>query len=217
MSTPPAGATVVHRFFARDTLVFARAARVVVNDARGTCLWLPNGVPAAIRLAHDGRGIRDMPFVEWVKQPTRLTERRWWGPDILMYFPPSGSHSVWLFWDARGEFSGWYVNLETAPVWWTDGDVSGVDTTDHDLDIVVHPDRRWEWKDEDEFTERLAFPEHYWVDDEAAVRLEGERVVSLIERGAFPFDGTFCDFRPDRSWNLPPHFPDGWDSPRRRS
>ena len=25
------------------------------------------------------------------------------------------------------------------------------------------PDRTWEWKDEDEFAERLAFPDHYWV------------------------------------------------------
>ena len=37
----------------------------------------------------------------------------------------------------------------------------------------------------------------YWVDDEAAVWAEGRRVVELIEAGAFPFDGTRTDFRPD--------------------
>ncbi|GAA1799696.1 hypothetical protein GCM10009682_21660 [Luedemannella flava] len=75
--TPPVGATVVHRFFARDALVFARVARVVGNDERGLRLWLPNGGPAAVRLAADGRGIRDMPFAEWVDQPTALSLTRW--------------------------------------------------------------------------------------------------------------------------------------------
>lgn len=204
----------MHRFFARDTLVFARVARVVGNDERGLRLWLPNGVPAAIRLATDGRGIRDVPFTEWVTLPTELSVTRWWGPDILMWFPPDSSHSVWWFWDPDGAFGGWYVNLEAPHVWWQDGDQSGMDTTDHDLDIVVYPDRAWAWKDEDELIERLAVPDHYWVDDADAVRAEGERVVALIERGAFPFDGSFCDFRPDPAWEWPAALPPGWDRPR---
>ncbi|GAA1799703.1 hypothetical protein GCM10009682_21670 [Luedemannella flava] len=131
-----------------------------------------------------------------------------------MLFPPDGSHSVWWFWDARGVFDGWYVNLEAPHVWWRDGEVAGVDTTDHDLDVVVYPDRTWEWKDEDELAERLAFPDHYWVDDEPAVWAEGERLVPLIEAGVYPFDGTFCDFRPDLAWESPFVLPDGWDRPR---
>ena len=76
------------------------------------------------------------------------------------------------------------------------------------------PDRSWGWKDEDEFAERLAFPDHYWVTDEAAVRAEGERVVELVEAGEFPFDGTWCDFTPTAGVaacrdGLPP----GWDRP----
>ncbi len=39
----------------------------------------------------------------------------------------------------------------------------GSTSIDQDLDIVVAPDRTWQWKDEDEFAERLAVPEHYWV------------------------------------------------------
>ena len=78
---------------------------------------------------------------------------------------------------------------------WDDGAVAGVDIVDQDLDVVVVPTAVWQWKDEDEFTERLAFPEHYWVPDEAAVRAEGQRVIKLIEAGEFPFDGTWADFR----------------------
>ena len=88
---------------------------------------------------------------------------------------------------------------------------AGVDIVDQDLDIWVPPDRAWQWKDEEEFAERLAFPEHYWVHDEAAVRAEGERVIKSVEAGEFPFDGTWCDFVPDPGWAAPAALPPGWD------
>ena len=83
--------------------------------------------------------------------------------------------------------------------------MAGVDIVDQDLDVVVRPDLTWQWKDEDEFAERLAFPEHYWVSDEKAVRAEGERVIRLAEAGAFPFDGRGV---------TSPRLPE-WDSPGR--
>ena len=91
--------------------------------------------------------------------------------------------------------------------------MAGVDVVDQDLDVVVRPDRSWQWKDEDEFTERLAFPDHYWVTDEKAVRAEGARVIALAEAGEFPFDGTWCDFVPPADWTSPTELPPGWDRP----
>ena len=91
--------------------------------------------------------------------------------------------------------------------------MAGVDIVDEDLDIVVSPDRAWRWKDEEEFRERLALPEHYWVSDEAAVRAEGERVIKEIEAGVFPFDGTWCDWQPPPTWAPPSELPVGWDRP----
>jgi hypothetical protein len=83
----------------------------------------------------------------------------------------------------------WYVNLQAPPIPWTDGDLAGIDTFDHALDIVVAPDRQWRWKDENE----------YWTVERAEhIRAEGERVIQDIDAAAFPFDGTWCDFRPDR-------------------
>ena len=72
------------------------------------------------------------------------------------------------------------------------------------------------WKDEDELAERLEHPEHYWVDDEAAVWAEGRRMIALAEAGAYPFDGTWVDFRPDPTWLMPDALPAGWDRPRAR-
>jgi hypothetical protein len=91
--------------------------------------------------------------------------------------------------------------------------VAGVDTVDQDLDIVVSPDRTWQWKDEEEFAERLALPDRYWVPDEDAVWAEGRRVIKRIEAGEFPFDGTWTDFVPDPSWPVPHTLPAGWTRP----
>jgi len=61
---------------------------------------------------------------------------------------------------------------------------------------------------------RQFFPDHYWVSEAAPVWAEGHRVIELIEAGSFPFDGTWCQWRPDPSWTRPPAIPDGWQRPR---
>jgi hypothetical protein len=39
-------------------------------------------------------------------------------------------------------------------------------------------------------------------------------VATMIEQEAFPFDGSWCDFRADASWSIPADLPAGWDRPR---
>jgi hypothetical protein len=210
------GRTVLYRNFSAGRICSVRPCRVISDDERGLLLWLSRGTAVLGLRAADGRGIRDMPFAEWVTLERRIEPDRWAGPGLLKFIPPEADHSVWLFRDDQDRFTGWYVNLEERAVRWDDGHLAGVDVTDQDLDIVVTPDRTWQWKDEDEFAERLALPEHYWVPDEAAVWAEGRRVVKLIEAGEFPFDGTWTDFRPDPSWPVPDAVPDGWDRPGAR-
>jgi hypothetical protein len=208
------GEVLVQRQFTGERLVCVRTARVVGHDEAGLRIWIPSGSPGLDWRAVDGRGIREMPFAEWIRTPQTLAPRAWSGPDILMFFPTGAAHSVWWFWRGDGTFDCWYVNLEEPGVWWRDSDAAGIDVCDQDLDIVASPDRTWRWKDEDEFAERLGFPDDYWVPDEAAVWAEGRRVAALIEKGAFPFDGTWCDWRPDPAWTRPPAVPGGWDRPR---
>lgn len=207
------GRIALHRGFLHDRLSWVTVNRVVSDDEGGLLLWRGTGGPHITRASVDGRGIRDMPFPEWMELPTALHHGVWRHVTVLTLVPPDAAHSIWwLFRD--GGFTSWYVNLEEPAVRWDDGETCGLDFTDQDLDIVVAPDRSWRWKDEDEFAERLAFPEHYWVHDGAAVRAEGERLIPLIEAGKFPFDGTWCDFTPDPDWLAPPDLPPGWDRPR---
>ncbi|MFB9183872.1 DUF402 domain-containing protein [Dactylosporangium sucinum] len=205
----------MHRNVRRGRLGWVRPARVVSDDERGLLVWVARGTPVVNEVSADGRGMRSMPFAEYVElgAPT-LKHGTWGGPGVLKLHRPGGpAHSVWWFRDEEERFAGWYVNLERPAIRWSDeGGAAGVDVTDEDLDIVVHPDRSWKWKDEDEFLERLAIPEHYWVADEAAVRAEGERVIKEIEAGEFPFDGTWIGWQPPAAWELPGLVP-GWDRP----
>jgi hypothetical protein len=209
-----AGRVILHRNTRRGRLAFTRPVRVVADDERGLLVWLARGTTSMNEVAFDGRPTRGMPFTEWVTLGYRHQEGTWQGPGILLFFPPDADHSVWFFRTDQGAFTGWYVNLEERAVRWADGDLAGVDVVDQDLDIVVAPDRSWQWKDEDELAERLAVPEHYWVADETAVWTEGRRVIKQIEAADFPFDGTWTTWQPpDPDWLNPPPLPEGWDRP----
>jgi len=208
-----AGRQVLYRNIDGNRLASVRPCRVISDDERGLLLWLARGTAVLVEEAVDGRGIREMPFAEWITLEHRVVPAVWQGPGLLKFIPPDADHSVWFFRDDRGRFTNWYVNLEYRALRWDDGDVAGVDVIDQDLDIVIGQDRTWRWKDEDEFAERLAHPGHYWVRDEAAVRAEGRRVLKQVEAGDFPFDGTWTDFHPDPAWPIPAVVPPGWDRP----
>jgi predicted RNA-binding protein associated with RNAse of E/G family len=211
-----AGRTVLYRNFSGDELSAVRPCRVISDDDRGLLLWLSRGTAVIVLRTPDNKGIRDGTFAEWVAVEHHPVESSWQGPGLLKFIPTDVDHSVWFFRDEQDRFNEWYVNLEERAVRWDDGAIAGVDVIDQDLDVVVHRDRSWEWKDEDEFAERLALPEHYWVPDEAAVWAEGRKVIKLAESGDFPFDGTWTDFHPDPSWPIPTAVPPGWDRPHAR-
>jgi uncharacterized protein DUF402 len=208
-----AGRLVLHRNTHLGRFGFVQPARVVSDDDRGLLLWVAPESAMAVEVAADGRSPRDMTFVEWAGLPHVSKFTTWSGPGLLRFFPTGADHSVWFFREHDGTFREYYINLEEGAVRWDDGDLAGIDVIDQDLDIVGRPDRTWQWKDEDEFAERLALPEHYWVPDEAAVWAEGRRVIKMFEAGDFPFDGTWTDFRPDPSWPTPTELPVGWDRP----
>jgi uncharacterized protein DUF402 len=207
------GRLILHRDTHHHRIAFVHPARVVSDDDRGLLIWLARDSVVATEATLDGRGPRDMTFAEWSATERTLQLTTWRGAGVLRLFPPGADHSVWFFFTDDGTFKQWYINLEETAVRWDDGPVAGIDVVDQDLDIVAAPDRSWQWKDEDEFAERLALPSQYWVPDEAAVWAEGRRVTKMIEAGDFPFDGTWTNFHPDPGWPTPTELPEGWDRP----
>ncbi len=201
------GQTILRRYFRNGRVSFLNVCRVIADDERGLRMWLPAGTPFWRLLTPDGRDGHQASVDEMAE--ATLRELTWQGSHVLILMLPGATSSVWWFFSPEGGFEGWYGNLEAPYARWA----GGVDTEDYALDLVFAPDRSWRWKDEDDFAHRIGHPLFWSVEEAAEIRAEGERLVKLAEAAEFPFDGTWCDLRPDPAWP-PLSRPDGWDAPR---
>lgn len=199
------GQVIVRRYRKRDVVTWVQAAVVVSDDDSGLLLWEPVGGPLALYRDPAGRGLKEAPIDELVG--AALVQSTFQHYSVLMWHPAGGDYSVWWLFDGE-RFAHWYVNLE-APF---ERHEIGIDTTDHALDLVVDPVRGVSWKDEPEFVARTGHPRYWNAAEAAAIRATAERVAALAAAGAYPFDGTHCDFQPDPDWRMP-ELPDGWDQP----
>ena len=85
----------------------------------------------------------------------------------------------------------------------------GFDHTDHQLDIIVEPDRRWKWKDREELD--LAVIQGRMTPEEGrAVEEEGDRAVAEIEGSEGLYSEGWENWRPDTSLSRP-KLSAGWD------
>jgi predicted RNA-binding protein associated with RNAse of E/G family len=128
------------------------------------------------------------------------------GHGKLTITPTTGDYAVSHFW--RGEdrqFACWYLNIQE-PMRST---AIGFDSQDLELDIVVHPDKRWVLKDDDVLEQRVA--EGRWTASEvAAIRGIGARIVrEVLERDEWWWDLKWADWQPGPTMTAP-SFPEGW-------
>jgi uncharacterized protein len=202
-----AGSTVTVRNLARSdgTVTTATPAIAIRDDERSLALFIPAGTTAkenylvapADRATAVGRAAASR---------FRTHHDRVWAVSSLRVFLPGEAFSVWLFFDHKSEFAGWYGNLE-APFVRTP---IGVDTRDHGLDVVADAGGRWRWKDEEEFAQRLELgldsAEH-----QRAVRGAGQGFIRRLEAGRFPFDQDWPLWRAPASW-APRPLPPDWNT-----
>jgi hypothetical protein len=131
----------------------------------------------------------------------------WRGHGVLQLQRPAEAHAVWVFWSGPDRALGaWYVNLQApfvrTPV--------GVDTQDHELDIVVHADGSWVWKDEEKVDRWIDLGR--WTPAEVeAIRAEGARIAAELDAGRRWWSDDWAAWEPDRSWPLP-ELPAGWEN-----
>lgn len=136
-----------------------------------------------------------------------LVDHVWEETDVLMLAVPGESNAVWVMWE-RGhtKLRYWYVNLETpllrTPI--------GFDTMDHELDIVISPDRfEWRWKDEKAFREMEAAGV-FSTEEARSIRAEGERIIQRSQAGESPFCDGWEKWLPPSEWAIPA-LPPNWD------
>ena len=188
----PAGDNAVLRYITRDGRPgMSWAARVVEDGPDLLALYLPRDTPH--KRWRSGSGGRE------------LADSAWWA-DTLRLMVPGQAHSVWLTWRPGREFVGYYVNLEEpfrrTPI--------GFDTNDHTLDIVVTPDLRWSWKDE-ELLQGQERDGNYSPGLVEEIRREAASVIAAIESGGRPFSDGWERWEPDPTWPTP-HLPTNWNS-----
>ena len=193
------GDTFVQRFRRTDGSIGQHhPLRVLRDDGETVVGWLPKDTPIVSTQLADGRDQRQAPLDEMFRIPRVKVPGTWRDTSNLRVITEGQWSSVWWFFAADQRFLGWYVNLEI-PLGRTG---IGTDRIDGALDVAVAPDRAWRWKDEDEADAAVAAGT-LTAAQLSQLRAEGERMIALAESGAFPFDGTWCDFRPEPDWPVP--------------
>lgn len=190
-----------------DEVHICRPVTVVRDEPDLLVVWLAAGTRCIKPVLADGTPLYQEPLAtRYTKPRTRVVEE-WFGSGVLKLARPGQPWSVWLFWEQDWQFRSWYVNLEEPLNRWS----AGVDSQDHFLDISVHPDRNWYWRDEDEFAQAQAdglMP----AELAARVRQAGREAVRAIRAWDPPFRDRWQDWRPDPSWPVP-ELPSDWDRP----
>jgi len=203
-----AGTVIVQHEVWQRKLWSARPMTVVEDRENLVVLWCPSGTrwktattpPVRERASTRAeRFVQSLSFGDWVLADFT------WEVSTLVLLRPGDWHAVWVSWRESDENWGWYINFQR-PFTRTG---HSVQTMDLMLDIIVEPDRRWRWKDEDEFDALVS----YGIIDatEAThVRQDARCVIEQVEATEPPFSEPWHDWRPDPSWPMP-ELPEGWD------
>lgn len=195
------GEIVVMRGVWKGKLWWACPSYVVKDTPELLARYWPAGTPTR-------SPIRRPTVQDEIDNYIELIDRNWTDHDVLSLNIPGSAHSIDLMWVAGTcQLRCWYVHLQEVQRRTS----IGVDTMDQMLDIVISPDRSsWYWKDEDEFNEaeRIGL---YSQEKAASIRMEGERVIALMEAGMAPFCDGWEDWTPPEEWSTPT-FPEGWEA-----
>lgn len=194
------GQVLRRRFYFGGIIQQIYPVRVVRHDAVGLLVWLAPDSPMWRAAIPGGGRVRDLDPDAWPADGFPLIPDTWRLDGALIYQPAQNdAQSVWWIFGADGGFSGWYVNLERRV-----HDGADIDVFDAELDLLVTPDHQWRWKDEESFAQKTGHPRFWSTAEAVAIRERGLRLARLAETRSFPFDGTWCDFRPDPAWEPPP-------------
>ncbi len=142
----------------------------------------------------------------FVDHDWNLAKYTWRTNRLLLIFEPENYYSIILFWNQKSDdFLCYYVNFQLP----FQRNQNALDTLDLDLDLIVHPDFSYEWKDEDDYqqalTHGLILPE--WA---RQIELGTQEVMDRLEARRYPFDGSWLDWKPESNWKSP-KLPEDWD------
>ena len=183
-------------------IIDVKPVTVVEDSETQIVLWLPMDTPTKnpVLLNHTPGTPR-----RWTEDNWTLQDSTWQWGELLIVIRPDQHRATCVIWSRDREFSGWYVNMQSrltrTPL--------GFDLRDHQLDILVEPNREWRWKDKDEL-DICVQDGRVSLEDAIAIRAEGQRAVEEIERNVGPFSAGWEGWHPDPK--LPrPTLSSDWD------
>jgi protein associated with RNAse G/E len=136
----------------------------------------------------------------------QLEKYSWRTNRLLLLMEPEEYYSTMFFWNRESnEFLCYYINFQLP----FQRSHCGVDTLDLDLDLIIHPDFSYEWKDVADYQKAIEhgiiLPE--WTREIDAAKKE---ILDRVEKRQYPFDGSWLNWMPGPAWS-PPKLPKNWD------
>lgn len=200
------GQIVAWRGIYRNRVWYAQTAIVVKDSPKETVLArLPGAQGMAeqdyARRKENGRRRWDFQVDDWT-----LEHFPWHTSRLLFIVEPQKYYSTIFFWNhEKNDFLGYYINFQLP----FQRSPYSIDTLDLELDINIHPDLSFEWKDVDDYKKGIEtgiiLPE--WANEIEAAKTE---ILDRLEKRQYPFDGSWLDWEPDPNW-APPTLPESWD------
>lgn len=133
-------------------------------------------------------------------------DTRWQGHGVLHLQRPGEPYAVWVFWHGpERRFEGWYLNLQ-APFERT---MIGIDTLDHELDIVVGLDGTWRFKDVAETEECVALGRFTRVEVDG-ITATGHGLAAMLDAGDRWWTDDWAEWSPPATMGRPPTLAPGW-------
>lgn len=171
---------------------------VFVGDKPRSCFILSGVTTRRLVPIRGGPLPRVIPPERLATSEFELAERVTDSGHVLYLASVSDRVAVHVRWSPAWEFDGWYVNLQSPtqikPGRWT--------TEDQFLDVVVHSDGSWNWKDEDELDQAVDVG-RISPNEARDVRTAATAIIARIEARGWPFTVETASWRPDPTWPLP--------------
>lgn len=135
-----------------------------------------------------------------------LEKYAWHTNRLLMLLEPEKYYSTIYFWNGdSNEFLCYYINFQLP----FQRSHCGIDTLDLDLDLIIHLDFSYEWKDIEDYQkaidQEIILPE--WTRE---INLAKKEILDKLEKRQYPYDGSWLNWTPDPAWS-PPKLPENWD------
>jgi hypothetical protein len=188
----------------------AQSVTVVKDEPGETILLLRPGARCAYPEGYwRWKGNKDYSqgtrWQEAQNSPIIHREFAWHSNRLLMFLEPGKYYGCFMFWDQTSDqFTCYYINYQLP----FQRCHCGFDTLDLDLDIVIDPQYRWEWKDEDDYRDGIQYGgiKAEWVEGIEQSQVE---VLDRITNRRYPIDGSWLQWRPNPAWTIPT-LPEDW-------